>query len=214
VTIAPTIDQTKSALYSKMTTKGRQVAVRNLLWGYDDEDLQVDDLVQCVTGAYGPRVAKHFIETLRNGFTLKNSTHVRSFSSMCVFYGQYEVLETMAAIASRVVVPERLDNCSKTFSTSEWLDWLSTRITRDDHQICFPLLQQATELPDESAKKVIDFALRHQPEHPDIEVLLAKGGKSAAYLAEALMRRKIGEAVAIEAPAARAAPMTQRRSAL
>jgi hypothetical protein len=150
-----------------MSVSDRQVALYNLAWGYDDEKLTTDDLCGIVIGQFGNDVATRFVHTLRRGVTRGTASHqatLRSFANTCVNFGRYDILERMATLPAPVLV-----NCLP-YGPAEWLDMLATRSA-------------------EAARPVLEFAFKHQPEHPHIQMLIERGGPVGAVMAELVMAK-------------------------
>jgi len=179
----------------------RQQAVRNMLWGYENEAFSLDELVELVRGVHGPEAQSLFVQTVTDGITPPQSDRVASFAWLCIRFGRWDALERMvdAAADGSVVSGGRV------LTPSAWLDLLATRVANDGDRITFTLFGIAAQQGPAHGRRILDFALKYQPEHPDIEAHLDKGGSAAAVLTEALMHRRLSASSeeASKAPASR-----------
>lgn len=173
--------------YLQMGLVSRQQAVRNMLWGYESEALSIDELVELVRGFHGLEAQALFVQTVTDGLTPPQSDRVASFASLCIRFGRWDALERMVeAAADGAVVSE-----GHAHTTSGWLDLLATRNTNDGKRITFTLFDLASQQGPAQARTILNFALRYQPQHPGIDVLLGRGGPVAAVLTETLMQRRL-----------------------
>lgn len=191
--------------YLQMGLVSRQLAVRNMLWGYESEALSLDELVELVRGFHGPEAQALFVQTVTDGLTPPESDRVASFASLCIRFGRWDALGRMVEAAADGAVASG----GHALTPSGWLDLLATRNTNDGKRITFTLFDMAAQQGPSQARATLEFALKYQPEHPDIETHLDKGGPAAAVLTEVLMQRRL----AFAAEAAAALPAAPRRRA-
>ena len=193
--------------YLQMGLVSHQRALRNMLWGYETEALSLDELVEVVRGFRGTEAQALFVKAATDGLIPPESDRVASFASLCIRFGRWDALERMVEAAADAAVVSG----GHALTPSGWLDLLATRNTTDGKRITFTLFDMAAQQGPAQARRILEFALKYQPEHPDIDAHLDKGGPAAAVLTEVLMQRRLATPVKAAA-AVQAAPL--RRASL
>jgi hypothetical protein len=143
--------------------------------------------VELVRGFHGPEAQALFVETVTDGLTPPESDRVASFASLCIRFGRWDALERMVEAATDGAVVSG----GRALTPSGWLDLLATRNANDGKRITFTLFDMAAQQGPAQARRILEFALKYQPEHPDIDTHLDKGGPAAAVLTEVLMQRRL-----------------------
>lgn len=189
--------------FTSMTTTQRDSAVRNMVWGYENEALLLSELIGLIRGKFGETAQNLFTNTLTKGLEQPNSTRLISFASVCALYSNWDTLEQVTTAAMDGTV--KLAGEPVAVSVSDWLDKLASRSGIDVYytgatnynihvrstKFVFDLYRMAAQFGPDRARSLFDIALRHQPDHPSIAKVMEAGGSSGAVLAEVLMERKI-----------------------
>ncbi|MEJ6002790.1 hypothetical protein [Paucibacter soli] len=185
-------DTAKSQAYIGMDPSERATAVGKAVWGYENEQLSMQDLQDILVGKHGHQTALDFIETLSTGVALPGSGKVVSFAGLCAYYQNIEYLAAITSLAPHLTLaPHRAEEVTP-LSHSQWIDRLCTRRDNDGDLKIHSLFLHAATRTSATAEKMLSIALQHQPAHPDIEVVLANGGTGGAILAQVLMQRQLG----------------------
>ena len=173
--------------FHTMSAEDRMVAVHNLAWGYENAALTLQDLRDLVCGNYGAELGDSFVRTMGEGIARQEGVGslARSFSTLCINYGRMDLLESMATLPSPATL------LGQPASVSDWLDHRSTRVSlQTGRTVCFTLFQTACERNPVQAKSILEFAYRHQPEHPHVAMLMERGGVAGALMAQLVMEKR------------------------
>lgn len=170
-----------------MSAEARMAAVHNLVWGYENAALTLPELGELVCGRYGAELGAQFVKTMGSGLARQEGQGgiARSFAAACINYGRMDILEAMATLPSPVTL------LGQPASASDWLDHLCTRVSlQTGRTVCFTLFQTAGERNPIQARSILEFAYRHQSEHPHVAMLIERGGIAGALMAQLVMEKR------------------------
>lgn len=183
-------------------------AIECIVWGYPEPVLSLDELVAGCKAEYGWDAANRFHAALGQGCKRPKSATKWpwSFAGLCSSYGEFEPLRRLCALPA--------EHLMRGFhmTPAQWLDHLCTRVTSSGELVTFgiwkignDLARGGLEVGVQRARECFELGLTYQPNHPDVDELLAAGTPGAALLSEMLMERQI-ERTAPHQSAASAAP--------
>ena len=166
-----------------------RLAVRRFVWGEPDLFLSADDLMDCLSGKHGRVVANRFASVLSSGvqITLDGADQDGlSFLHSCVFRGRLDLLDRLFCVAESTL---------REVLALDKRGWMTHLATIDGvNRTAWSLFLLAGHAPE--ARPVLELAVKHFPDHPDIAKVIALGGSEASILAEIVMNRHVDAASA------------------